>query len=84
MTRDIIEHTAPLRQFDNEYTAPNPIAPPDKNTDMSSWLETLDDYLFKTYGAYKTPLLYVIRDTVAMPAGANPATAYESSQAKMI
>ena len=79
MTWAFIVSLAPLREQDLDYSEPRPIDKPLRETSMSKWVESLDDYLLKCRGVNKCPLEYVARSQVVVkPHAIDPATDYEN------
>ena len=66
MTRAFIFSLVLLREQDLDYRKPRSIYKPLRDTSMSKWLESLDDYLLKCRGVNKCPLAYVARSQVAV------------------
>ena len=70
---------APLREQCLAYIEPQEIDKPLRDTSMSKWLESLDDYLLKCRGVNKCPLEYAVRSQVAVkPHTMDPAIDYEN------
>ena len=66
---------APLREQDLACIDPQSIDKPLRDTYISKWFESLDDYLLKFRGVNKCPLAYVARSHVAVkPHTTDPAT----------
>ena len=64
----------PLQEQDLAYSKPQAIYKPLRDTSMSKWLESLDDYLLKCQGVNKYPLAYLARSQVAVkPHAMDPA-----------
>ena len=60
------------------YSNPQEIYKPLRDTSMSKWLESLDDYLLKCRGANRPPLAYVEISQVAVkPHARDTATDHE-------
>ena len=79
MTRSFIVSLSPLREQELAYRKPRAIDNPLRDTYMSKWIESLDDYLLKCRGANKCPLVYLARSQVAFkPHVMYPATDYEN------
>ena len=79
MTRAFIMSLAPLQEQDLAYSEQRAIDKPLRDTSMSKWFESLDDYLLKCRGVNKCPLAYVARFQVEVkPHTMDPATNYEN------
>ena len=64
-----------LQEQELAYSNPQAIYKLTKDTSMSKWLDSLDDYLLKCRGVNKCPLAYVARSQVAVkPHATDPAT----------
>ena len=61
MTRAFIMSLAPLQEQELAYRKPRAIDNPLRETYISNWLESLDDYLLKFRGVNKCPLACVAR-----------------------
>ena len=73
-----------LREQDLAYSEPRAIDKPQRDTSISKWLESLDDYLLKCWRVNKCPLEYVARFQVAAkPHAMDTATNYENIDQKM-
>ena len=55
MTQAFIMSLAPLQEQELAYNEPRAIDKPLRDTYISKWLESLDDYLFKCWGVNKCP-----------------------------
>ena len=70
---------SPIREQDLACSEPQSIDNPLRDTSMSKWLESLDDYILNFWGVNKFPLAYVAISQVAVkPHATDPATDYEN------
>ena len=84
MTQTFSMYLDLLQEQDLAYSKPRAIYKPLRDTSMSKWLESLDDYLLKCRGANKCPLAYVARYQVAVkPHAMDPAADYENIDKEM-
>ena len=69
---------SPLREQELAYSDHKAIDKPIKDTLMSKWLESLDDYLLKYRGVNKCPLVYARTQVLVKPHAMDTATDYEN------
>ena len=59
-----IRHFKDLIAINKEYSEPEAIGPPVKNSKIVEWTESLEEYLGSVRGIRKVPLSYLIRENV--------------------
>ena len=59
-----IKHFKDLIAINKEYSEPEAIGPPAKNSKIVEWTESLEEYLSSVGGIRKVPLSYLIRENV--------------------
>ena len=84
MNRVLIISLAAIPEQELSYNEPQAIYNPLKDTLMSKWLESIDDYLLKFWGVNKCPLSYVARTQISVkPHATDPDTDYEEVDQEM-
>ena len=84
MNRVLIISLAAIPEQELSYNEPQAIYNPLKDTLMSKWLESIDDYLLKFWGVNKCPLSYVARTQISVkPHATDPDTNYEKVDQEM-